>query len=82
MTNNLLGWLDHWHKVDETGRPGYNNPKDIGAPMVWDGKPISAIEQTFVRHAEECHLPEFAPGTIRQQRDVWLGHDEKRTANE
>ncbi|WP_234186459.1 hypothetical protein [Shinella sp. NM-101] len=87
LTSNLRGWLDHWRE---------ENP-DAVAPMTWDGAPIDAIKRTFVRHAEECGLPEFTPGLIRhfmstmvrrekppvskEQRDVWLGHDEKRTAN-
>ena len=90
LTDNLLGWLDLWAK-DEI-KEGQE-----GAPMMWDGAPISAIKRTFVRHAEDCGLPDFTPGTIRhfmatmvrrqkppvdkEQRDVWLGHDEKRTAN-
>ena len=65
--------------------------------MRWDGEPITAIKRTFVRHAEDCDLPGCTPGTVRhfmatmvrrgkppvpkEQRDVWLGHDEKRTAN-
>jgi hypothetical protein len=65
--------------------------------MMWDGEPITAIKRTFVRHAVDCDLPGFTRGTIRhfmatmvrrekppvpkEQRDVWLGHDEKRTAN-
>jgi hypothetical protein len=65
--------------------------------MRWDGVPITAIKRTFVRHAEDCDLPGCTPGTVRhfmatmvrrgkppvpkEQRDVWLGHDEKRTAN-
>lgn len=82
LTENLRGWLDEW-KAE--------------APMTWDGEPILAIKRTFVRHAEDCGQPDFTPGTIRhfmatmvrrvkppvskEQRDVWLGHDEKRTAN-
>jgi len=90
LTGNLLGWLDEWRNDEiEEGQER--------APMMWDGAPITAIKRTFVRHAEECGLPEFTPGTIRhfmatmvrrqkppvdkEQRDVWLGHDEKRTAN-
>lgn len=87
LTDNLRGWLDHWAKDEDA----------TDAPMIWDGEPIDAIKRTFVRHAEECALPNFTPGTIRhfmatmvrrekppvpaEQRDVWLGHDEKRTAN-
>ena len=87
LTENLRGWLDHWHADDPLAQ----------APMMWDGAPITAIKHTFVRHAEDCGLPDFTPGTIRhfmatmvrrqkppvskEQRDVWLGHDEKRTAN-
>ncbi len=87
LTDNLCGWLDHWKLEEGAGE----------APMLWDGEPISAIKRTFVRHAEECKLDSFTPGTIRhfmatmvrrqkppvdkEQRDVWLGHDEKRTAN-
>ncbi|MDH4991011.1 hypothetical protein QEZ48_09230 [Aquamicrobium lusatiense] len=90
LTDNLLGWLDLWAK-DEV-KEGQER-----APMMWDAAPISAIKRTFVRHAEDCGLPDFTPGTIRhfmatmvrrqkppvdkEQRDVWLGHDEKRTAN-
>ena len=90
LTDNLRGWLDEWQKDEiEEGQER--------APMMWDGVPITAIKRTFVRHAEDCKLPEFTPGTIRhfmatmvrrekppvskEQRDVWLGHDEKRTAN-
>lgn len=90
LTDNLRGWLDEWQADDvEEGRER--------APMMWDGRPITAIKRTFVRHAGDCHLPNFTPGTIRhfmatmvrrqkppvskEQRDVWLGHDEKRTAN-
>lgn len=90
LTANLSGWLDEWQKdeIDE----GQER-----APMMWDGVPITAIKRTFVRHAEDCDLPSFTPGTIRhfmatmvrrqkppvdkEQRDVWLGHDERRTAN-
>jgi len=87
LTDNLCGWLDHWRGQDP----------EAPAPMMWDGEPITAIKRTFDRHAEDCHLPNFTPGTIRhfmatmvrrekppvakEQRDVWLGHDEKRTAN-
>lgn len=90
LTDNLRGWLDEWQKDEiEEGQER--------APMSWDGAPITAIKRTFVRHAEDCKLPDFTPGTIRhfmatmvrrekppvskEQRDVWLGHDEKRTAN-
>lgn len=90
LTDNLRGWLDEWQKDEiEEGQQR--------APMMWDGEPITAIKRTFVRHAVECDLPDFTPGTIRhfmatmvrrekppvskEQRDVWLGHDEKRTAN-
>ena len=90
LTDNLAGWLDLWAKDEiEEGQER--------APMMWDGSPISAIKRTFVRHAEDNGLPNFTPGTIRhfmatmvrrqkppvdkEQRDVWLGHDEKRTAN-
>ena len=87
LTNNLRGWLDHWAEEKDAGE----------APMMWDGEPIDAIKRTFVRHAEDCKLPDFTPGTIRhfmatmvrrekppvskEQRDIWLGYDEKRTAN-
>lgn len=90
LTDNLRGWLDEWQGDEiEEGQ--------ARAPMMWDGKPITAIKRTFVRHAADCGLPDFTPGTIRhfmatmvrrqkppvskEQRDVWLGHDEKRTAN-
>lgn len=90
LTDNLRGWLDEWGKDEiEEGKER--------APMMWDGAPITAIKRTFVRHAADCSLPDFTPGTIRhfmatmvrrqkppvskEQRDVWLGHDEKRTAN-
>ena len=59
--------------------------------MMWDGEPITAIKRTFVRHAVDCDLPGFTPGTIRhfmatmvrrekppvpkEQRDVSLGDD-------
>lgn len=82
LTDNLRGWLDEW---------------DTAAPMVWDDEPIAAIKRTFVRQAAACLIPDFTPGTLRhfmatyvrrekppvskEQRDVWLGHDEKRTAN-
>jgi len=87
LTDNLRGWLDLW--ANEEGA--------TEAPMMWDGEPIDAIKRTFVRHAADCDIPNFTPGTIRhfmatmvrrekppvpkEQRDVWLGHDEKRTAN-
>lgn len=87
LTENLRGWLDQWREED---------PEDE-APMMWDGSPITTIKKTFKRHADDCNLPNFSPGTIRhfmatmvrrekppvskEQRDVWLGHDEKRTAN-
>lgn len=64
---------------------------------MWDDEPITTVKKTFKRYAVDCGLPEFSPGTIRhfmatmvrrekppvskEQRDVWLGHDEKRTAN-
>ena len=90
LTDNLRGWLDEWAKDEiEEGQER--------APMMWDGAPVSAIKRTFVRHADDNGLPNFTPGTIRhfmatmvrrqkppvdkEQRDVWLGHDEKRTAN-
>lgn len=104
LTSNLRGWLDLWgeearHRLGGNGGPPLDGvpAEHHGAPMTWDGEPIDAIKRTFVRHAEECGLPEFTPGLIRhfmstmvrrekppvskEQRDVWLGHDEKRTAN-
>jgi integrase len=87
LTKNLRDWLDLWGEEEGATE----------APMMWDGEPIDAIKRTFVRHAVDCHLDDFTPGTIRhfmatmvrrekppvpkEQRDVWLGHDEKRTAN-
>ena len=82
LTDNLRDWLDHWK---------------MEAPLSWNGKPIITIKRTFKRQAEDIGLTEFTQGTIRhfmatycrrekprvhkEQRDVWLGHDEKRTAN-
>ncbi|MCP8894263.1 hypothetical protein KYK29_04925 [Shinella daejeonensis] len=103
LTNNLAGWLDLWKEqgrgMGDNGGPALDDAPERhrGAPMMWDGAPINAIKRTFVRHAKDCDLPNFTPGTIRhfmatmvrrqkppvdkEQRDVWLGHDEKRTAN-
>lgn len=57
----------------------------------------STIKKIFRRRAEDCGRPELSPDTNRhfvatmvrrrnppvpkEQRDAWLGHDEKRTAN-
>lgn len=98
LTDNLRGWLDAWKEIDAKERKKRALSDDHpGALMVHDGVPIEAIKRTFVRHAADCGLPQFTPGTIRhfmatmvrrqkpavdsEQRDVWLGHDEKRTAN-
>lgn len=82
LTDNLRGWLDLWQSE---------------IPLKWNGKPITTMKRTFKRHAEECDLPRFTQGTLRhfmatmvrreqppvprEQRDVWLGHDEARTAD-
>ncbi|MCB1484673.1 MAG: hypothetical protein KDJ17_07260 [Hyphomicrobiaceae bacterium] len=81
LTTNLRGWLKAW---------------DADAPLAWDGQAVSVIKKTFKRHAVACGLPRFTQGTIRhfmatqvrrvkppvsqEQRDAWLGHDRKRTA--
>jgi integrase len=81
LTDNLADWLRHW---------------DLDAPMVWDGKPVSTMKRTFKRHAEACGMPNFTQYTLRhfmatqvrrakppvskEQRDVWLGHTDGRTA--
>ncbi|WP_456777746.1 hypothetical protein [Bradyrhizobium sp. USDA 3315] len=82
LTENLRGWLKHW---------------DRSAPMTWDDQPITTMKRTFKRHAVACGLPSFTQYTIRhfmatsvrrakppvskEQRDVWLGHDDGRTAS-
>ena len=82
LTDNLAGWLDHWN---------------VDAPLTWDGEPITTIKKTFKRHAEDCGFDRFTQDTLRhfmathvrrskppvtqEQRDAWLGHDKKRTAN-
>jgi integrase len=81
LTDNLAGWLKHW---------------DASAPMMWDGSPVTTMKRTFKRHALACGLPSFTQDTIRhfmatyvrhatprvskEQRDIWLGHDDGRTA--
>jgi integrase len=80
-------------EVDPHREPGDNSNGTSGE----DHSGSNTIKRTFVRHAEDCDLPGFTPGTIRhfmatmvrrekplvpkEQRDVWLGHNEKRTAN-
>ena len=82
LTDNLAAWLDHW---------------DVDAPMTWNGEPVTTMKKTFKRHAVDCGLDRFTQNTIRhfmatyvrrskppvsqEQRDAWLGHDNKRTAN-
>lgn len=83
LTDNLTGWLDEWGD---------------GAPMIWDGKPVTTMKRTFKRLAVDCGMDRFTQDTIRhfmatyvrrskappvsqEQRDMWLGHDESRTAN-
>jgi integrase len=81
LTDNLAEWLRLW---------------DSPAPMVWDGQPVTTMKKTFKRHAVACGLPRFTqysirhfmatyvrhekPPVSREQRDVWLGHDDRRTA--
>lgn len=81
LTDNLAGWLKHW---------------DADAPMIWDGKAVTTMKKTFKRHAEDCGVPKFTQYTVRhfmatqarmaqprvskEQRDVWLGHSDGRTA--
>jgi integrase len=81
LTDNLAEWLRHW---------------DTSAPMVWNDRPVTTMKKTFKRHAIGCGLPQFTQYTIRhfmatyvrhakppvskEQRDVWLGHDDRRTA--
>ena len=64
--------------------------------MIWDGKPVSTMKKTFKRHALACGHPNFTQDTIRhfmatyvrqvtppvskEQRDIWLGHNDQRTA--
>jgi integrase len=82
LTENLGDWLHHW---------------DSPAPMIWDGKPVSTMKKTFKRHALACGHPNFTQDTIRhfmatyvrqatprvskEQRDIWLGHNDQRTAS-
>lgn len=96
LTENLHGWLDKW-KAEEETEPEKRSPDAIGAPMMWNGRPVTTMKRTFKRHAEYCELPQFTQATIRhfmatmvrrekprvdkEQRDVWLGHDEARTAD-
>jgi integrase len=81
LTDNLAEWLRHWGAV---------------APLVWNGQPVTTMKKTFKRHAIACGLPQFTQYAIRhfmatyvrqakppvskEQRDVWLGHDDRRTA--
>lgn len=81
LTDNLAEWLRHW---------------DAPAPLIWDGQPVTTMKKTFKRHALACGLPQFTQYSIRhfmatyvrqakppvskEQRDVWLGHDDRRTA--
>jgi integrase len=82
LTDNLAGWLDYWRS---------------DAPLIWDGAPITTMKKTFKRHALACGFERFTQDTIRhfmatyvrrskppvsqEQRDAWLGHNKKRTAN-
>jgi integrase len=81
LTENLADWLRHWN---------------CDAPMIWNEKPVTTMKRTFKRHAVACSLPHFTQDTIRhfmatyvrqakppvskEQRDVWLGHNDQRTA--
>jgi integrase len=81
LTENLADWLRHW---------------DRDAPMIWNEKPVTTMKRTFKRHAVACSLPHFTQDTIRhfmatyvrqakppvskEQRDIWLGHNDQRTA--
>lgn len=81
LTDNLTDWLRHW---------------DADAPLTWDEQPIATMKRTFKRHAIDCGLPNFTQYTLRhfmatqvrrakppvskEQRDVWLGHTDGRTA--
>jgi integrase len=82
LTANLADWLRHW---------------DSRAPLMWNGQPVTTMKKTFKRHALACDLPEFTRYSIRhfmatyvrlarppvskEQRDIWLGHSDGRTAN-
>jgi len=82
LTENLTDWLRHW------GAP---------APLLWNGQPVTTMKKTFKRHAIACGLPHFTqygirhfmatwvrrakPVVSKEQRDVWLGHDDRRTAS-
>lgn len=82
LTDGLAAWFREW---------------DRDAPLQWNGSAITTIDRTFARHAEACGLAPFTPYTIRhfmateirnkarevgpEQRDEWLGHGEKRTAD-
>jgi integrase len=81
LTENLGDWLRHWN---------------TSAPMIWNNSPVTTMKRTFKRHAVACGHPNFTQDTIRhfmatyvrqatprvskEQRDIWLGHNDQRTA--
>jgi integrase len=82
LTEHLGDWLRHW---------------DAAAPMMWNNRPVTTMKRTFKRHAVARDLPNFTQDTIRhfmatyvrqatprvskEQRDIWLGHNDQRTAS-
>ena len=82
LTDNLADWLRHW---------------GASPPLMWNGQPVTTMKKTFKRHAIACGLLQFTRYSIRhfmatyvrhakppvskEQRDVWLGHNDGRTAD-
>ena len=93
LTDNLSDWLLHWKSSPQKAAPDENG---FSAPMIWDGKPVTTMKKTFKRHAVDCGFDQFTQDTIqhfmathwrrakppvsKEQRDIWLGHNDQRTA--
>lgn len=83
LTANLTGWLDEWGgdaPMIWDGKPITTMKKTFKRHAVDAG--MDRFTQDTIRHFMATHVRRSKkPPVSQEQRDMWLGHDESRTAN-
>lgn len=83
LTDNLAGWIDEWDSdapLTWDGAPITTMKKTFKRHAVDCG--LVLFTQDTLRHFMATHVRRSKqPPVSQEQRDAWLGHDKKRTAN-
>ena len=83
LTDNLADWLRHWGSPAPmiwNGKPVTTMKRTLGAGHAVACK-LPHFTAYTIRHFMATYVRQEKPPVPKEQRDVWLGHGDQRTAN-